>query len=98
MTMIREPGRKFNAPPAAGPVLIVLLAAGCWLCGNRPAAGQPPSGTTDYAYFEKLKKQADEAQKKADELYQKARAAAQPQIEAQAKARGGTDQARRQLG
>jgi hypothetical protein len=87
-------------------VLIALLAVGYWLSGGRPAArgqapagaGQPPGGPTDYAYFEKLKKQADEHRKKADELYQKARAAAQPHIAAEAKARGGADQARQQLG
>src|SRR5437762_2454695 len=105
--MVSRSSRRFNAPPAAGPVLIVLLTGGCWLCGSRPAAlGQAPAGARqaqpgaqpDYAHFEKLKKQADEHRKQADELYEKARAAAQPHIEEQVKVRGGGDQARRQLG
>jgi hypothetical protein len=98
MAMDRSASLRLSAPHTAGLALIAVLA-GCWLTGDWPAArGQPPSGPADYAYFEKLKKQADEAQKKADELYQKARAAAQPHIEAQSKSRGGTEQARQELG
>jgi hypothetical protein len=98
MAMDRHASLRLSAPHTAGLALIVVLA-GCWLTGDQPAArGQPPGGPADYAYFENLRKQADEAQKKADELYQKARAAAQPHIEAQSKSRGGTEQARQQLG
>jgi len=81
-----------------------VLVVGYCLSGDGPAAlsqtqaTQPPGGPTDSAYFESLKKQADEQQKKADELYRKLRAAAQPHIDAQAKARGGTEPARQQLG
>jgi hypothetical protein len=107
MVMASHANRNSNALPAAGTVLVALLAVSSWLSGGRPAVraqapaggGRPqPGGPTDYAYFEKLKKQADEAQKKADEQYRKARSAAQPHIEAQAQARGGTEQARQQVG
>ena len=105
--MVSHPGQRFNAPPAAA-VLLSVLVGGYWLTAGPPAvrgqqapagAGQPPPARPpDYAYFEKLKKQADEQRKKADEHYQKVQAAAQPHIEAQVKARGGTPEARQQLG
>ena len=105
--MANHVSRKFPASIAVKPVLVALLVVGSWLAGNQPAgrgqapagAGQPlPAEQRDYSYFEKLKKQADEESKKAEEHYLKTRAAAQPYIEAQVKARGGTDEAREQLG
>jgi len=105
--MVSHPGQRFNAPPAAA-VLLSVLVGGYWLTAGPPVVrgqqapaggGQPPPARPpDYSYFEKLKKQADEQRKKADEHYQKVQAAAQPHIEAQVKARGGTPEARQQLG
>src|SRR5437763_16557358 len=73
MIMVRRPRQGFNVRLAIGPMLVVVLAAGNWLCGGRPSAlGQPPQGgPTDSAYFEELQQQADEQQQTAGEPYQK---------------------------
>jgi hypothetical protein len=52
----------------------------------------------DPAYYEKLKKQAAELQKQADELNRKIAQAAQPHLDAQANTLGGQEQARRKAG
>jgi hypothetical protein len=106
MAMASHMRRRYPASTTVGPVLLALLVVGSWLAGRGPAAwaqppagaGQPPPAQRDYSYFEKLKKQADEERKKAEEHYLKTRAAAQPHIEAKVQARGGTDEAREQLG
>jgi hypothetical protein len=63
-----------------------------------PSGQTPPNVLTDPAYFEKLQKQADELRKQADELDRKLKQAAQPHLDAQTKALGGQDQARRTAG
>jgi hypothetical protein len=106
IAMASHVSRRLPASIAVRPVLVALLVIGSWLAGSRPAslgqaptgAGQPPPAQRDYSYFEKLKKQADEEKKKAEEHYLRTRAAAQPHIEAQVKARGSRDEALEQLG
>jgi hypothetical protein len=87
----------FHPPTASVQPLIVLLVLGFWLVGDRAtvqARQTTPDGVKDPAYFEKLKKQAAELQKQTDELNRKIAAAAQPQLEEQAKAHGGAEKAR----
>ncbi|HEX4590674.1 MAG TPA: hypothetical protein VH120_12130, partial [Gemmataceae bacterium] len=82
------------------PILIVAMAFGI-----RPAAGQSPNGPDqapprqrpDYSYFEKLNNRLEEQKKKDEETREKDRAA-ENKIEAQAKAAGGVEQARREHG
>jgi hypothetical protein len=108
--MVIKSRRGYPLLTGSGIRLIFLAIIGCWL-GSRPVVlarsgdpqagskGQTPSGVlTDPAYFEKLQKQADELRKQADELEAKLKQAAQPHLDAQSKAHGGPDQARRAAG
>jgi hypothetical protein len=79
--------------------LTVLAAAYCLAVDAPGARGQPPPARpTDYSYFDKLKKQSDEQQKIDDETRRKVNETARKNIDTQAKAGGGAEQARRDHG
>jgi hypothetical protein len=86
--------RSFTGAPNR----ILLTALGFWLVGSFATVEARQGTLNDPAYFDKLKKQAAELQRQADELNRKIAAAAQPHLDAQAKALGGADKARTTAG
>src|SRR4051794_13440242 len=95
MTMARLQGRRSGAATVAGPVWIILLAAGPWPAALAQA---PPGAPTDPAYFDTVYAQATAQRNAADEQRAKVRAAAQRHIDALVKANGGMTQVRRTYG
>ena len=82
--------RRSRGPTAVRPLVVTLLAVGSWLAGDGPAvwgqppasAGQsPPPAQPDSANPDKVRQQAAEPPKKADEPDRKAPPAAQPNAE-----------------